>query len=375
MSPARPPADRLPPAGERDGDPGREPDGAAAAADGPAGRHRAGHRHLGIDAVQGGAPVGQGGGAPVHRRPGAQRVDGPGLVLQAPVVRAGFTQDAAALGAAIDALAAVGETALWDASPLAAHLYDAAARSPAQPGAALRRGRLHQHRHRKQAVAAIRPPTPPSSPSGSPPTSSTPPVSPAWSVRPAARPARAATRPTSPPSSPRSVRPSRTSTRSPTGRRPAANRWPSTSRPAAAPCRSQTRAGTVGSVASPKAVARPDGLMTSAGGKGVLLLLAALAAGFLAFALLLIFGRQGRHPRQPARVLRRRGPALDDDPASAGASAGATFIESSLVQRAVGLTSKMAGSRRPAGQGGARSWSRPTCRCGPPRRCSSTAPA
>jgi len=42
----------------------------------------------------------------------------------APQVRSNFTQDAAALGAAIDSLQAVGETALWDGLTTAAHLYD-----------------------------------------------------------------------------------------------------------------------------------------------------------------------------------------------------------------------------------------------------------
>src|SRR5581483_905884 len=40
------------------------------------------------------------------------------------VVRSDFTQDGAALGAAVDALRADGETALWDGLSTAAHLYD-----------------------------------------------------------------------------------------------------------------------------------------------------------------------------------------------------------------------------------------------------------
>ena len=115
----------------------------------------------------------------------------------APVVRAGFTQDAAALGAAIDALAPVGETALWDALTTAAHLYDQRPDLQANlvllsDGAdSISTGDRRPRRWRRS-----RRPTPPSSPSGSPPTSSTPPASRAWSARPAARPAPAGTRPT-----------------------------------------------------------------------------------------------------------------------------------------------------------------------------------
>ena len=51
------------------------------------------------------------------------------------VVRQDFTQDAAVLSAAVDALQPVGETALWDGLSVAAHLYDA--RPELQPNVVL----------------------------------------------------------------------------------------------------------------------------------------------------------------------------------------------------------------------------------------------
>ena len=101
----------------------------------------------------------------------------------------------------------------------------------------------------------------------------------------------------------------------------------------------QTRAGTTGSAAAPAAVAKPDGLFSS-GGKGILLLLAGATAAMLAFALLQIFGKR------PDTLQNRLSPyaALgSDDDEAAGAAAGTSFVESGLVRRAVGLTSKMAG--------------------------------
>jgi tight adherence protein B len=101
----------------------------------------------------------------------------------------------------------------------------------------------------------------------------------------------------------------------------------------------QTRAGTTGSAAAPTAVAKPGGLFSS-GGKGILLLLAGATAAMLAVALLQIFGKR------PDTLQNRLSPyaALKpDDDETAGASAGASFVESGLIRRAVGLTSKMAG--------------------------------
>ena len=83
--------------------------------------------------------------------------------------------------------------------------------------------------------------------------------------------------------------------------------------------------------------------MASAGGKGILFLLAA-PAGLLEL-------RPPADLRSPGRQLDNRlgfyggdGPALDDEAVSpsGAASTGTTFIESSLVKRAVRLTSRMA---------------------------------
>jgi tight adherence protein B len=104
----------------------------------------------------------------------------------------------------------------------------------------------------------------------------------------------------------------------------------------------QTRAGTVGAVASPTAVASPSGLFSGGGGKGVLFLLAALASGLLAFALLLIFRRQDDTLDTRLGVYGRVSPALEDESAM-GAAPGPTLVQSSVVRLAVGLTSKMAG--------------------------------
>ena len=187
----RPGAERLPPAGERDRRARREPDSAAAAADGSPGRHRAGHRHLGFHAVEGGAAVGQGrpptsswpAGLPTSGRR-SSRSRAPRWCGRA------SRRTAAALGAAIDALEPVGETALWDALTTAAHLYDQ--RPDLQPNLVLLSDGADSI-STGHGVAGGRPrsgrSTPPSSPSGSPRTSSTPPSSPVWSERPAARPA------------------------------------------------------------------------------------------------------------------------------------------------------------------------------------------
>jgi tight adherence protein B len=101
----------------------------------------------------------------------------------------------------------------------------------------------------------------------------------------------------------------------------------------------QTRAGTTGTAAAPTAVSAPHDLFTSGGGKWLLFLLAGLAAGMLAFAVLVIFGR--RSDTLDSRLTPYAGMDLPVDE-GAGAAAGATFVESGIVQRAVGLTSKVA---------------------------------
>jgi len=103
----------------------------------------------------------------------------------------------------------------------------------------------------------------------------------------------------------------------------------------------QTRAGTTGAAAAPAAVSAPGGLLAAGGSKWLLLLLAAVAAGLFGLAILLIFGR--REDTLDSRLSAYAGMARPADEDGAGEAAGPTFIESGLVKRAVGLTSKMAG--------------------------------
>ena len=79
-----------------------------AAADRPPGRHRARHRHLGIDEANGALAIGQGRRPPVRRRPGRQRVDGHRVVLRSPWSSPASPRTQRRSGA-IDALAPVGE--------------------------------------------------------------------------------------------------------------------------------------------------------------------------------------------------------------------------------------------------------------------------
>jgi tight adherence protein B len=102
----------------------------------------------------------------------------------------------------------------------------------------------------------------------------------------------------------------------------------------------QTRAGVI-SAGNTFVVATPArDLVGSSGGKGLLLLLAALAAGLAVFAAFLIF--TPREDKLDDRLGVYGGmavPLLAEGPESPG---GGSFVESSIVRRAVGLTSRMA---------------------------------
>jgi tight adherence protein B len=74
----------------------------------------------------------------------------------------------------------------------------------------------------------------------------------------------------------------------------------------------------------------------------LLMLLAAGTAGLFAVAMLTIFGRRGDGLDERLSPYAGTGFPLDDGDAG-GDSPGQSFVESGLVQRAVGLTSKMAG--------------------------------
>jgi tight adherence protein B len=258
-----------------------------------------------------------------------------------PVVRAGFTQDAAALRAAIDSLAPLGETALWDALTTAAHLYDTrpelqanlvllsdgtdSISSGSEASAVAAVGEAHA------ALFAVGLGSDEFDPGG-------------LSRLVGAAGGTALT----------SQNPSELATQFAKVRKAIENQYEVTYRSTASGeslaleltagggrVSVQTRSGTVGAVASPTAVASPSGPFTGGVGKGLLLLLAAAAAGLLGFALLLIFGRQD--DTLDSRLGGYGGTALAlDEESAAEAGQGPTFVQNSLVRRAVGLTSKMA---------------------------------
>jgi tight adherence protein B len=259
-----------------------------------------------------------------------------------PVVRASFTQDAAALGAAIDALAPVGETALWDALATAAHLYDQrpdlqanlvllsdgkdSISSGTEAGALAAIGAAHA------AVFAVGIASDEFDPGGL-----------SRLVGAAGGTVAASSNPSDLTAEFGKVRSAIENQYEVIYRSAASGDSLSIDLTAGGSSVSlQTRAGTVGAVASPTAVSRPRGLFANGAGKGLLLLLAALTAGFLAFALLLIFSR--RNDSLDSRLGVYGGVAPDVEDVALGATPGASsLVENSLVRRAVGLTSTMAG--------------------------------
>ena len=97
----------------------------------------------------------------------------------------------------------------------------------------------------------------------------------------------------------------------------------------------QTRAGSAGAAATPVAAAPGGGPFSGAGVRYLAVALAGLAAGLTAFALLRIFGRR------EASVEELLGPYATA-PVSEESPGGGSLVETGLVQRAVDLTSRVA---------------------------------
>jgi len=259
----------------------------------------------------------------------------------APLIRSNFTQDAGALGAAIDSLQAVGETALWDGLTTAAHLYDQ--RPDLQPNIVLLSDGADSisRGNEAQAVAAI---------SG---------------AHAAMFAIGIASHDFDPSGLNRLVGGAGgtvTTSNNPTDLGAQFSRirgdienqyqlsYRSTSNGGSlvidvtaggTTLSAQTRAGTTGAAAAPAPVAAPAGLFAAGGSKWLLLLLGAAAAGLLGLALLLIFGQQDN--TLDSRLSPYANMGLGPEEADGGEAAGPTFIESGIVKRAVGLTSKVAG--------------------------------
>jgi tight adherence protein B len=251
------------------------------------------------------------------------------------LVRSDFTQDGTALTAAVDQLAAVGETALWDGLVAAAHLYDQ--RPDLQANVVLLSDGADSvsAQTQQQAVAALSgvhaavfavgiasaefDPAGLSSvvgaSGGSLSTSSDPADLRAQFSR-----VRAAIE------NQYEVRYASTGT------------GPSLALDLTVGDRSaqaQARVGSVGVAASPLVVAKASGPFSGGGGKYLVLLLAAVAAGLAAFALLAIFARG--EPSIDHRLGGYASPGLPE-----ARPGGGTLAETGLVQRAVDLTSKVA---------------------------------
>jgi tight adherence protein B len=258
-----------------------------------------------------------------------------------PVVRSNFTQDSAALNAAIDALAPVGETALWDGLITAAHLYDG--RADLQPNLVLLSDGADSisSGSRAQALAAL--------------------ASSHTAVY-AIGIASAEFDPTVLSELVGSAGGLASTTGNPADltaqfakvRSAIENQYEITYRSkagggaltidltvAGASSQVQTRTGTVGAAATPTAIAPAKGLLAGAGGKGLLLLLAALTAGLALFGVMLIFGRRDDTLDDRLAVYGGPGMGAGSNDAAGGPSSG-SLVESSIVRRAVSLTSRMA---------------------------------
>jgi tight adherence protein B len=256
-----------------------------------------------------------------------------------PLVRSGFTQDAGVLGAAIDSLQPVGETALWDALTTAAHLYDQ--RPDLQPNLILLSDGADSisAATESQAVAAL---------------GAAHAAVYAVGIESAEfdRPVLSRVVGTAGGSVSTSANPSELNGQFAKIRSAIENQYEVSYRSTAggggltlgltaggASVEVQTRAGSVGSVTSPTPVQPPHDLFTTAAGRDLLLLLAALVAGLLAFVVFTIFGR--REDTLDSRIGHYGGdaPALEDG-SSDGSASG--LVETGLLRRAVSLTSKMA---------------------------------
>jgi len=250
------------------------------------------------------------------------------------VVRSDFTQDGAALGAAVDALRADGETALWDGLSTAAHLYDR--RPDLQPNVVLLSDGADSVSTgtEAQAVAAL---------TG------------AHAAVFAVGIASAEFDPTrlaglvggSGGSFSTSADPADLSAQFSRIRAAIENQYELLYTSSGAggalavdlsvgslTAEVQTQAGSTGVAAAPRPVPPAGGPFSGAAGRYLVLLLAAAAAGLGALALLLIFGR-GRGSLE-GRL------GIYATPAAAAEVSDGSLVETGLVQKAVDITSKIA---------------------------------
>jgi tight adherence protein B len=262
----------------------------------------------------------------------------------APLVRTGFTQDAAALGAAIDALSPVGETALWDGLVTAAHLYDR--RPELQPNLVLLSDGADSISTNTEvrAVAAIGAAHAAVFAVGIASSEFDPAVL-SRLVGAAGGSASTSGNPSDLSAQFARIRSAienqyEVSYRSPAGGGVLALELTAGGASVAV----QTRAGSVGSTATPTPLAPAHDLFTKAGGRYLLLLLAGLAAGLFGVAILLIFGRPEDALDSRIGLYGGTVPVLDDATTAgeSGSGTSSALVESRLVKRAVGLTSKMA---------------------------------
>jgi tight adherence protein B len=257
-----------------------------------------------------------------------------------PVIRSNFTQDAGVLNAAIDSLEAVGETALWDGISMAAHLYDQ--RPDLQPNVVLLSDGADSISTGtgQQALSALNAAHAALFAVGIASTEFDP-------ARLSALVGAAGGTVTT------SGDPADLSAQFTKIRNAIENQYEVSYQSKSdggslvldltageTHLSAQTRAGTTGAAAAPTAVSRPGGLFTSGGGKAILLVLAGSTAALLAFALMQIFGK--RSDTLQTRLSPYAALGSDSDE-TVGAAPGTSFVESSLVRRAVGLTSKVAG--------------------------------
>jgi tight adherence protein B len=258
-----------------------------------------------------------------------------------PVVRSNFTQDSAALNAAIDALTPVGETALWDGLITASHLYDG--RADLQPNLVLLSDGADSISSgtRAQAVAALNAAHTAVYAIGIASAEFDPAVL-SDLVGSAGGSAHTTGNPAELTAQFAKVRSAIENQYEITYRSKAGGGALTVDLTVAgASTQVQTRTGTVGAVATPTVVTPEKGLLGGAAGKGLLLVLAALTAVLAAFGVMLIFGRRNDTLDDRLSVYAAPGMGGLVDEAGNGPSSG-SLVESSIVQRAVSLTSKMA---------------------------------
>jgi tight adherence protein B len=259
-----------------------------------------------------------------------------------PVVRSNFTQDSAALDVAIDALAPVGETALWDALITAAHLYDG--RADLQPNLVLLSDGSDSisSGDRTQALAAL-----------------SAAHTAVYAIGIASAESDAAVLSELVGSAGGSAittgNPADLTAQFAKVRSAIENQYEVMYRSkagggalaidltvAGAGTRVQTRTGTVGAVTTPTVVAPATALLAGVGGKALLLLLAAVSAALAVVGAMLIFGRREDKLDDRLGVYGGLGTGATVTDAGAAGPSGGSLVESSIVQRAVSFTSRMA---------------------------------